>query len=875
MGAGDSVLIRFPGGGAPVVDAMRTRYQLETGSCIADMNGNLRLYANKDSIYSANFRSVYAGRVNITSEHTNGAIILPIAGDSNLIQVFYIGGGVCTPTGRCPRVATVKLGDDQDSVIDHRSFAINNPPYYTLAEKVAAVKDAGGTGWWVFYHSVHDNVFLRLHAVGSQVSPVDTQAIGSVHENVSPNPYFRLGEMCFSPRGDKLLAVTLTGIVDVFDFDRCTGRLSNWRELGSPAPWYPGPNAFYGCSFSPDGTKVFASENSMTPALANLYQWDLNAPNVQASKTIVGQSADSIEFGQHQLGPDGKIYIANLSYPIDTANPNNHHLSVINDPNQPGLACNFVYGGFSLGGRRSTLNLPNLPNFNLAPLVAQNAQAGPPRVVICPGDSVLLGFPDTTGGAVSFAWDAHPDISDTTVPQMWVHPGQSTWYYLTVTDSAVGIPCGVTRDSVEVVVVDSSEFVVASCGPDTVICAGDSVRLGVSVGQGSWGMGHGLVYDWSTGSDSATAVVSAAGVYSVTVTNPVGTGACFVGWDSVRVDTFPEPEFTEFIGFAGLDGVLCFGDSVSVGVNAGGAYDYLWSAGVVPGDSLNGWVSDTGSFVLSIFNPDSLGGCFIGTDTVRVVAFDSLLLPPGFAGNDSTVCVGDSLLLGIALPSNWVGSWSPAVGLQDPDSLVTLAWPPYSASYVLAATDTTNHGSCATVRDTVRVVVEDQNFPDYPNFQDVAFCPGEVVAVGFESVEGYSYAWSPVSGLQDAFVSATWVAPLVPVVYTLTVTNDTAVSLNCRTREFVVALSSDGCLVQNVVSPNGDGINDFLDLGTFNGPLSLSVYDRWGGVVFASDAYGNDWPSQDSRLPETVYYYVARVGGAGGRAFSGQVMVVR
>jgi gliding motility-associated-like protein len=132
-----------------------------------------------------------------------------------------------------------------------------------------------------------------------------------------------------------------------------------------------------------------------------------------------------------------------------------------------------------------------------------------------------------------------------------------------------------------------------------------------------------------------------------------------------------------------------------------------------------------------------------------------------------------------------------------------------------------------------------------------------------------------VTGLQNPYVSATTVAPLTPIVYTLAVTSDTMLSENCRTQYFPVALTTDGCVQQNVVTPNGDGINDFLDLGSFNGPVSVSIFDRWGALVFASEGYGNDWPSVGSALPETVYWYVVRVASEGGKAFVGEVMVVR
>ncbi len=411
-------------------------------------------------------------------------------------------------------------------------------------------------------------------------------------------------------------------------------------------------------------------------------------------------------------------------------------------------------------------------------------------MVLCAGDSVLLGYPDTTGGAVSFAWNSHPDISDTTQPQQWVTPSQSTWYYLlTVVDSAVGIPCGVTRDSVHLIVADSSFFPVADAGNDTVVCPGDTVRVG-GVGVPGW------QYAWSGGGfiespSLASTPVFGAGTYTLIVTNPTGVGACLANTDFVVVDTF------------------------------------------------------------AVF--------------------------PNPVPTDTTICLGDSLVLGTPLPPSWAGNWTPSAGLVFPDSVLTLAYPPVSATYVLYATDTSNPGGCATLRDTMVVRVEepfvDQNLQNWQNLQ--TFCPGEILTLGVGNSSGYSYAWSPVTGLQNPYVSATTVAPLTPIVYTLAVTSDTMISENCRTQYFPVALTTDGCVQQNVVTPNGDGINDFLDLGSFNGPISVSIYDRWGALVFASDGYGNDWPSVGSALPETVYWYVVRVASEGGKAFVGEVMVVR
>lgn len=784
---GDSVLMRFPGGGAPVVDPdARTRYSLESSSCISDGNGNLRYYVSGGWLRHSDGSTLHNASPFAVDDLTNAYMLLPVWGDTNNYLLFTLSYNCGLPT-HCPWLVEIKGGMGQDSVFDFRNLGQYHPTH-SLSEKIAAVRDASGTGWWVLYHGGEDSAFVRFKVDGRQVSSLSTQYIGSKHTFTGTNPFFPIGEMCFSPQGDRLLAVTMTGVVDVFDFDRCTGQLSNWLALGTPAPNNIGPDTYYGCSFSEDGTKIYVSEGGNGLVGDRLYQWDLTSTNIPASKTLLFTSPDSVTLGQHQLGPDGKVYITQL-YVNDAVREDarNLHLSVINNPNAAGLACNFVYRQVYLEGLHSTGNLPNLPNFNLPPLVAQVAEAGPPTVYICPGDSVQIGYPDSTGGAVTYAWQAHPDIADTSLPQVWVAPVVDTWYFLTAVDSAFGLPCGRTVDSIHVVIAGSGELPVASCESDTTICPGDTISVSVSAS----GV-QGLLYAWSTGSDSASTVVSAAGVYSVTVTHPLAG--------------------------AGL----------------------------------------------------ALGACFSASDSVRV---DTFAVLPNPVPRDTVICRGDSIVLGMGLPPNWAGNWLPASGLVDPDSAFTVAFPPLTTTYSLFASDTTDPMGCARLRDTVRVTVEEPFV--HPAPESLEFCPGEVLSLGVEALDGYSYEWIPVTGLQNPYLSATTVAPEAAIVYTLVITSDTMRSENCRTQEFPVVLTSDGCVSQNVVTPNGDGINDFLNLGTFKSPLSLTVYDRWGGVVYASSGYANDWPSGDSKLPETVYYYVGKVAGAGGMAFSGQVLVVR
>lgn len=63
-------------------------------------------------------------------------------------------------------------------------------------------------------------------------------------------------------------------------------------------------------------------------------------------------------------------------------------------------------------------------------------------------------------------------------------------------------------------------------------------------------------------------------------------------------------------------------------------------------------------------------------------------------------------------------------------------------------------------------------------------------------------------------------------------------------------------IMPNVLTPNGDGINDFLDLGLIDiyPGNSISIYNRWGREVFQATDYQNDWNAKD--VEAGTYFYV-------------------
>ena len=75
-------------------------------------------------------------------------------------------------------------------------------------------------------------------------------------------------------------------------------------------------------------------------------------------------------------------------------------------------------------------------------------------------------------------------------------------------------------------------------------------------------------------------------------------------------------------------------------------------------------------------------------------------------------------------------------------------------------------------------------------------------------------------------------------------------------------INSEDCgfdlTIPNVISPNDDGINDFLEIGNLPENTEVLILNRWGNVVFSSIDYQNDWEGTDNsgkELIDGVYTY--------------------
>jgi hypothetical protein len=164
------------------------------------------------------------------------------------------------------------------------------------------------------------------------------------------------GNNVFSPDGSVYVDSDARNGHRIFDFDRCTGRLSNFRWIQLPAQ-----QPFGGAAISPNSRFLYITASVWA------MQYDLWEADVAASVDTVAvwdgfcspcPSANTT-FGECQLGMDGKIYVV----------PNNsvYHINYIESPDEKGSGCNFVQHGFQVPNL-FVLATPVHPNYRLGAL---------------------------------------------------------------------------------------------------------------------------------------------------------------------------------------------------------------------------------------------------------------------------------------------------------------------------------------------------------------------------------------------------------------------------------------------------------------------------------------------------------------------------
>jgi hypothetical protein len=339
-----------------------------TNASICDQNGELLFYSNGiricnsfgDTITNGNGLNpgIFADEFEDYGYPVpNGAFILPAPENNGLYSLIHERFDLFNNGGDATSFhlyfSLVDMTSPQGLVMSKNNLIL----YDTFdVGHTTAVRHANGRDWWILKARFDTNQFHTFLLDPSGIQLKFTQPVGNPIDGNGG-----LSQAVFSPDGTKYARndgslIAGPQFVKLYDFDRCSGILSNMREAIIPDTSYGS-----GIAFSPNSRYLYTT---ITDAV---FQYDTEAPDFNASQELLATwEGDycpafplAANFFMMQLAPDNKIYINS------TNGVNCMH--VIHNPDQAGVDCNFEKMGLQLPTYNS-FSLPHFPYFRLGAL---------------------------------------------------------------------------------------------------------------------------------------------------------------------------------------------------------------------------------------------------------------------------------------------------------------------------------------------------------------------------------------------------------------------------------------------------------------------------------------------------------------------------
>ena len=212
---------------------------------------------------------------------------------------------------------------------------------------------------------------------------------------------------------------------------------------------------------------------------------------------------------------------------------------------------------------------------------------------------------------------------------------------------------------------------------------------------------------------------------------------------------------------------------------------------------------------------------------------------------DTLLCPGETLDLVAVLDS----------GFKLQDTVTTYLWSTGSTDSIITVTQPGTYWVQSTINkrfvqaDTIVVTYFDANYtlglPD-----SIGFCENEDANLLANLIPLTKYYWSngdTTRGISIGYATTLQLTAVTP----------------CYTLQESVTIYQKQCevyiYIPNAFTPNGDGNNDYFEFYGVPEPVSLLVFDRWGGIVYQNPNYKNDWDGTSlngDTLPTGVYTYL-------------------
>ena len=480
---------------------------------------------------------------------------------------------------------------------------------------------------------------------------------------------------------------------------------------------------------------------------------------------------------------------------------------------------------FAQGGVYNvTLIISDIQSCNLADTIVQQIAmlSGSvdtiPSKSVCKSDFTQIGILPINDTSVTYHWINAAPISDSTIANPIVMPLVDTWY-------KVAISNGLCSDTLYqfVKVYDIHAF----AGNDTTLCQGN-ISITAS------GNYPNLHYQWSSSLQFLDTLNGST--LNPTLTTTVSGPTYFyvrAFWNSCDAIDSILIDVRIHIQQQSIQPPLCHGDSNgTITVNSTGGQaplSYAWDNGM-NGAQINNLKA--GSYIVTATDAD---GCFT-SDTISLIDPSQLTSTTAVRNIPcQQACIGKawSNPSGGTPPYSW--QWNdPASQTSNPATQLC------DSTYIVELKDANN----CTIYDTV-VVIDSSIYINFKAWDDDTLYEGQKTNIHSTPLgNGYTYLWTPNTGLADPTSPSTIAQPKTTTTYFIDVIDQWGCTWRDSLTIWVLDVICDEpyIYVPNAFTPNNDGQNDILYVkSNVAETVDFKIYDRWGELVFKTSNLANGW----------------------------------
>ncbi|MCI2227885.1 T9SS type B sorting domain-containing protein [Polaribacter sp. MSW13] len=359
--------------GTPVPVAGSELNTTEGCSSFSNANGELLFYIGAPTPSTSNLtvwnknNSPMPNGVGIKGDASSSqsALTVPAPGRPDIYYLFTVGAQSSGNAGFFYYTIDMTANGGLGDIVAGPVILGNAADHPTWTEKVTAVRADACNTFWVI--SSHESNFYAYK--------VDNSGVDIANPKISHIPGYNAsdprGYLKVSPDGTKLVAANMGGGTFIFNFNDVTGEVTNFDTTTSNNPKSLDISGDgYGVEFSVSSRKLYISTGAFNNSTENLYQFDLTKTTItdlNASRFLVHSYFNTR--GALQLGPDGKIY---------WTSDGSRNISVINNPDQTGAACNYSHQTVRVGNGTevATQGLPPFISSLLLPIEITDSGTG-------------------------------------------------------------------------------------------------------------------------------------------------------------------------------------------------------------------------------------------------------------------------------------------------------------------------------------------------------------------------------------------------------------------------------------------------------------------------------------------------------------------